>query len=65
MRSGRSGNGKRGPGRPRAFTRDQARELRREYGGGTSFTTLSSKYGKCVPTIVKAVNGTGAYENTL
>ena len=61
----RSVNGKRGPGRPRAFTRDQARDLRRENREGASFTALSSKYGKCVPTIVKAVNGTGAYENTL
>lgn len=60
------GTSKRGPGRPRAFNRDEARELRRlNKTEGVTLKDLAQRFGKSIATIQKAVAGAGTYKSTL
>lgn len=53
-------------GRPRKFTREEAREIRRlRNTDKVTFKDLCARFGVSIPTLRHIVQGTGSYENTL
>jgi len=56
---------RRGAGRPRRFSRDEARAIRRRKAEGVTFADLQGETGVSVATLQSIVKGKGAYANTL